>query len=301
MKAKTDYQHDPKISAFDSTLSVYINKVSEMASLESDVASDMTEVIGYQELERGRAVVPWFSEINHEAILAATRTWYQPSTGSWLLWTNKFLDWVHNDHHATILCTGVPCSGSTIMISVIVVDMRYSFDTSTDFGIANPYSHFERTIDERAILSSLLKQQPNYRKMATDANSKFNKTRTMGSRPPFADIKYRLQTIMAELSGVLFVIDVLDECQSKELRQVLKTIGRLQRNIQSMDWLNTIAPSCGAGPVWFSENSCGIRKRLGPRMRSSGPNTCRGRMQSWRFGSILHSAGESKQQLNLQS
>ena len=78
------------------------------------------------------------------------------------------------------------------------------------------------------MLSSLLKQLPNYRKMAIGANSKINKTRTMGSRPPFADIKDRLQTIMAELSRVLFVIDVLYECQSKELRQVLKTIGRLQ-------------------------------------------------------------------------
>ena len=68
MKAKTDYQHDPKISAFDSTLSVYINKVSEMVSLGSDVASNMTELIGYQELEHGRAVVPSFNEIPQPGI-----------------------------------------------------------------------------------------------------------------------------------------------------------------------------------------------------------------------------------------
>jgi DNA replication protein DnaC len=59
----------------------------------------------------------------------------QEGTGQWLLDSNEFQEWL-NQSKQTLLCTGIPGAGKTVITSVVVDYLNENFQNDANIGIA---------------------------------------------------------------------------------------------------------------------------------------------------------------------
>ncbi|KAF7538021.1 hypothetical protein G7Z17_g12712 [Cylindrodendrum hubeiense] len=83
----------------------------------------------------------------------------QPSTGNWLLESEKFLGWL-DARNQTLFCPGIPGAGKTILTSIVVDFLNSEFGNDSEIGIAFIYCNFRRHNEQKIddLLTSVLKQ-----------------------------------------------------------------------------------------------------------------------------------------------
>ncbi|KAI9766762.1 MAG: hypothetical protein M1839_004766 [Geoglossum umbratile] len=156
----------------------------------------------------------------------------QEGTGTWLLHTNEFDIWL-NQRNKALYCSGIPGAGKTILTSIVVDYLCSKYRTDFSVGIAYLYCNFRQQHQQKPedLLSSLLKQlvqkQASVPESVKNLYEHHNRERT---RPLFTEILEALESVAAQYSRALIIVDALDECgvSDGEHQKFLSAIFNLQ-------------------------------------------------------------------------
>lgn len=133
-----------------------------------------------------------------------------------------------NSTRQTLLCTGMPGAGKTVMVSIVVDHLQTSFATQSDIGIAYVYCSFERQEEQKThhLLASLLKQLVQQRSKIPQCVEQLydHSYRRKQHRPTTEDLMDALQTVVRSFTKTFLVLDALDECHLLQDKKFLKEL-----------------------------------------------------------------------------
>ncbi|KAF2798744.1 ankyrin, partial [Melanomma pulvis-pyrius CBS 109.77] len=182
--------------------------------------------------EKDFEIIKWLTPIDYGPQQSDFLRRRQEGTGTWLLHTNEFNTWL-NQKGQTLLCTGIPGAGKTILTAIVVNHLKNQYAGDLTIGIAYIYCNYRRQDEQEAedLLLSLLKQfvqeQQHLPECVKDLYGRHNPKRT---RPSLGEIEEALLSVATCLSRVFIVVDALDECNASDngRNQFLSTVLDLQ-------------------------------------------------------------------------
>ncbi|XHG08763.1 hypothetical protein AWENTII_011856 [Aspergillus wentii] len=139
----------------------------------------------------------------------------QKGTGTWLLESDKFQQWLHQTK-GILFCQGIPGAGKTIMTSIVINHLNKIFKDSPGIGIAYIYCDFlKRSTQTRtSLFSSLLKQlslqHQNFPNSLLDLYMLHGRKQT---NPSFDELFESLEVVCNDFERTIIIIDALDEIQ----------------------------------------------------------------------------------------
>ncbi|KAF1994164.1 ankyrin repeat protein, partial [Amniculicola lignicola CBS 123094] len=140
----------------------------------------------------------------------------QPGTGKWLFDSAAFQQWLETKNE-TILCTGIPGAGKTILASSVINSLQARFEGDDQVGVVYVYFDFRRQAehDEINILSNVLRQLSQERTTIPDVLQALYRCHVKSQkRPTLADVTKSLQSVSTSFSRIFIIVDALDECQA---------------------------------------------------------------------------------------
>ncbi|KAH7382754.1 ankyrin repeat-containing domain protein [Phaeosphaeria sp. MPI-PUGE-AT-0046c] len=154
-------------------------------------------------------------------------------TGQWFLDTPEFADWFNpSTPGATLLCTGIPGAGKTMLAAVAIDHLSAKVRSSTvalAFLYCSYKSRSEQSID--ALLAAVLQQlvHPNCPNVVNMVSQLQEQHIAQGTRPSADQLRQTLLSALTEFSSVYIVIDALDECSADDgtRRQLLDHLREL--------------------------------------------------------------------------
>ena len=132
-------------------------------------------------------------------------------TGRWFLESERFLCWVANEKKQTLLCTGVPGAGKTVLASIIINHLEKKF--ANDAGVAITYFYFDyrQQLEFPDFLSVLLRQllqgNPGLYGTISDMCRRHEHDHLSEEA-----VQKELELVISQCSEVFIIIDALDEC-----------------------------------------------------------------------------------------
>jgi Cdc6-like AAA superfamily ATPase len=154
-------------------------------------------------------------------------------TGQWFLDTPEFVEWLGKSSIGrTLLCTGMPGAGKTILAAVAIDHLSRKRRCST-VGVAwlflNYKSQREQTIE--FILATILRQLVQLETPGTVEHARVLKQEHDKSITTPNETEYykTLQAVLAEFDTVYIVVDALDESQEGTRRKLLDHTKALQK------------------------------------------------------------------------
>lgn len=184
--------------------------------------------------EERRDIEDWLSSVNFTAQQSDLINQRQEGTGQWLLNSEKFKAWLDGTQQ-TLLCSGIPGAGKTVMTSIIVEHLWTKFQADSDIGIAYLYCNYESQQEQKfgALVASLLKQLVRRMRVLPDnIGDLYRCHREKGTRPDDNEVTSALHSIEGSYSRTFFVIDALDECINSDgtRKRLLMEIFKYQSN-----------------------------------------------------------------------
>ena len=168
--------------------------------------------------EEHQAILNWLSTTDFIAQQADFIRKRHPGTGTWLLKSNKFQDWVDRSNR-TLFCPGIPGAGKTIMAATVVDELYTKFQTDPSVCIAYFYCNFRRPEQSEDLLLGLLKQlvqdQSSIPDPVKDIHNRYKKS---PRRPSVEEISRVLQVVASLSTKVFIVVDALDEIRARSVR-----------------------------------------------------------------------------------
>jgi hypothetical protein len=193
--------------------------------------------------EEHQAILYWLTPIDYRPQQYDFFSRRQEGTGEWLLKSTKFQEWINHDRQ-TLFCTGIPGSGKTIMVSIVIDHIYTKFQNDASIGIAYLYCNFRRQQEEPsgALLLNLLKQLIQDRPSIPESvKTLYDRHKPKLTRPSLDEISKVLHSVMTGYSRAFIIIDALDECRVSDggRKQLLSEIS----NLQSRTGVNLFATS----------------------------------------------------------
>ncbi|VUC29466.1 unnamed protein product [Clonostachys rosea] len=198
----------------------------------------------------------------------------QRGTGQWILSAPEFLDWVQS-RSKTLLCTGMPGSGKTILASLVVQDLTRRAANDKTIAVAYIYFSFqqERDQDPEEFLLSLLKQLAQFLgPLPADIKLLYDRHVNKDTRPSWNEILGTIRSVAALHSRIFIVLDALDET-SRECRDSFLTH---LFNLQTTHMINIFATTrsiteireqfSGGGMLQIRATDADLRKYLDDRL-----------------------------------
>lgn len=148
-------------------------------------------------------------------------------TGKWFLESEQFLCWVANEKKQTLLCTGVPGAGKTVLASIVIDHLEKKFANNDGIAITYLYFDYRQQLEFPDLLSVLLRQllQGNPGLYGTISGMY---RRHEHDRLSEEAVQKELMLVISQCSEVFIVIDALDECLNVRVnRQFLNWIQKL--------------------------------------------------------------------------
>jgi Cdc6-like AAA superfamily ATPase len=181
-------------------------------------------------------VADWLTPANFSAQQSDIIARRQEGTGLWLLNSNEYKMWIEGKEQ-TLFCPGIPGAGKTVMSSIVVDDLRKTFDDSDRIGISYLFCSYKRQNEQRSanLLASLLKQlvqeRPELPNVVQDLYKEHSGNKP---RPSFDELSNTFQSVVKDCySRVFLVIDALDESTNASgVRDLLREIFTLQNHIR---------------------------------------------------------------------
>ena len=106
-----------------------------------------------------KELLTWLTKTDYGSQQSDFLSRRQEGTGQWFLDSDEFQRWCKGNRQ-TLLCTGMPGAGKTIMVSIVVDYLFTKYENDNDIGIAYLYCNFRRKDEQKPVnlLASLLKQ-----------------------------------------------------------------------------------------------------------------------------------------------
>ncbi|OQD86803.1 hypothetical protein PENANT_c007G02642 [Penicillium antarcticum] len=139
-------------------------------------------------------------------------------TSKWLIESAEYQDWRETDKK-TLLCSGIPGAGKTILTAVIIDDLVTQCLSDHTLGLAYIYCDFRRKNDQKAesLLASILKQLSHCRSsLPTSVKMLYEQHKDRRTRPSLNELFRCLQSVASLYAKVFVVIDALDECKTSD-------------------------------------------------------------------------------------
>ena len=204
----------------------------------SKVSESVEQLQLTQDEKEFQSILEWLSPLEFPAQQSDYIQRRQEGTGDWLLQSDGFIKWLGRSG-ATLVCTGIPGAGKTILASVVIDHLWTNF-LNEDTGVACIYCNYKAQFEQTPLdlIASLLKQ------FLQELGTTPKELRTLYRR----HLKKRTKAVLKEIVDVLpivlsrflrvfMVIDALDECS--DLSILLDQV----RELQSLHTVNLMVTS----------------------------------------------------------
>jgi hypothetical protein len=173
-----------------------------------------------------KAILQWLTSYDHAAKHHGIIKNRQQGTGTWLLESDAYHNWLSNtdSQGQRVLCTGLPGVGKTMLTSIIIDDLQRRFTTDPSCGLAFFYCDYKFRGDQTVehMSSSLLKQMISHcDPIPAIVRQLYDRCQggTVNRQLKLEDLTRCLQSVTASFSRVCIVIGALDECQAVDGRR----------------------------------------------------------------------------------
>jgi hypothetical protein len=153
----------------------------------------------------------------------------EQGTGQWFMDAPKVSRWL-KELKATLICSGIPGAGKTIIAAIAVDHLLNSMQHSTH-GVAYVYCNYkaQEEQDVCTMLTTIMKQLVLGRPLAIEHIDRLHQKHSdRGTKPSLDEITNALRDVLAHYRYVCVVVDALDECQNAIRRQFLAKLRDLQ-------------------------------------------------------------------------
>lgn len=189
-----------------------------------------------------QSLLDWLGDtdyISHQQVVLAKR---QHGTGNWFLRSEEFLQWVDLDK-TTMLCSGIPGAGKTILASVIVNHLQTTFRDDLKVGIVYFYFSYRTPATQtlEAVLGSLVRQLLQKQLNTPSAILEiYQQHLNNKSRPSLEELLRAARSAIEMHTKVFVVLDALDEYHTCNPSALFATIAELF-TFQNAAQLNLLA------------------------------------------------------------
>ncbi|KAL6713765.1 hypothetical protein ACLMJK_008257 [Lecanora helva] len=210
LKALTWPFSEEKTRALIETLHRHLERFSTVLAIDSLGTEALLE-------KDNVAVLDWLSPLNMYQRQQDTLARRHGSTGTWLLSTDIFKDWVNNKGtRRTLWCPGDPGTGKTVMTS-IVIDYLTTLYSSSDARIAYVYCDYkdQATHTSSNLIACLARQligRPE--KLPQQLLKLHEKLEFQKRRPDSDELEHLLVSLCNERELTYILVDALDECEA---------------------------------------------------------------------------------------
>src|ERR1700735_132511 len=124
-----------------------------------DIQDSIGKVLHRQYDREQQAILDWLTSADYSTQQNDFIARRQEGTGEWLVESDEFQQW-ENNKRRILFCPGIPGSGKTMMVSIVVDHLFEKFRNDRSIGIAFLYCNFQRQKEQQLIdlFLSLLKQ-----------------------------------------------------------------------------------------------------------------------------------------------
>ena len=199
----------------------------------TDIQDSLGKVLHRQYDREQQAILDWLTSVDYSPQQNDFIARRQEGTGEWLVESDEFQQW-ENNKRGILFCPGIPGSGKTMMVSIVVDRLCKRFMNDPGIGIAFLYCNFRQQQEQRLIdlFLSLLKQltqrHPLFPECVTKLYKDHERNRT---RPSFDEISNAIYSVIANFSRAFIIVDALDECSGPN--RVLSELFSLQEKTGS--------------------------------------------------------------------
>ncbi|KAJ7087061.1 ankyrin repeat-containing domain protein [Mycena epipterygia] len=222
---ENEQAHDHMISALTEATEEHRIEHSYISKSVRDVARKQDSY--HESAERDR-IIEWYSPLNFFLRQADIFNSRQPGTGQWLLEHDAFKKWKSGSGNM-IWCRGMPGAGKTVLVSIVVDNLRTELE-SRNVGVAVIYLNHKETDahSPSKLLASLWRQLVFRKPIWSAVHQLYEKHHEPHTRPSLDEDQAVLCSIIAEYSKVFIFVDALDEypeMQRDVLLRLLSTLG----------------------------------------------------------------------------
>lgn len=208
-----------------------------------ETVSKTDEIVRHQQSQKDKDILNWLTTIDYGPQHSDFINKRQEGTGTWVLKENEFMTWL-SQKSRTLLCTGIPGAGKTILAAVIIEHINKEYANDSKVGIAYIYCNFRRQHEQKSddLLLNLLKQLSQEQSVLPECvKSLHGRHKSKRTRPSMKEVEEALISIISRNARTFIIVDALDECNpSDDGRQKFLSV---IFNIQANTGMNILATS----------------------------------------------------------
>ncbi|KAJ7118114.1 hypothetical protein C8R44DRAFT_189953, partial [Mycena epipterygia] len=214
--------------AHDQMISALTEAAEEQRIDHNYISKSVRDAARKQEAAERDQIIEWYSPLNFFLRQADIFNSRQPGTGQWLLEHDAFKKWKDGSGNM-IWCHGMPGAGKTVLVSIVVDNLRTELE-SQNVGVAATYLNHKETDahSPSKLLASLWRQLVFRKPIWSTVYQLYEKHHEPRTRPSLDEDQAVLRHIIANYSKVFILVDALDEypeVQRDDLLRLLSMLG----------------------------------------------------------------------------
>ncbi|KAJ6011997.1 hypothetical protein N7522_002352 [Penicillium canescens] len=216
-----------RITSCISLFNLVMGKINQDLTLE--IGAEVHSMKENCDTQLRNGMLPWICAIDPSERQSKVFNMRREGAGKWFLESEQFLLWIASEKKKTLLCTGVPGAGKTVLTSIVIDHLEKKFSNDDSVAITYIYFDFRQRLEFFDLISSLLRQllqgNPGLCGTISDLHSRRQQNPSHLSE---AEVQKQLELVISQCREVFFLIDGLDECLDVRVRrQFLIWIGTL--------------------------------------------------------------------------
>src|ERR1700722_20159857 len=128
----------------------FIAIVTDIQESLHDVSRNIDRVLHRQHDREQQAILDWLKSVDYSPQQNDFIGRRQEGTGQWLVESDEFQQW-ENNKKCILFCPGIPGSGKTMMVSIVVDHLFKRFRDEPGIAIAFLYCNFRQQQEQRLI------------------------------------------------------------------------------------------------------------------------------------------------------
>lgn len=177
----------------------------------------------FQDQEHRQEILAWLSPTVDDSSFESIITNRAQGTGSWLLESSEFMEWVEIDGTArTLYCPGIPGAGKTVMSAIVIDSLQGRLRAGLNIGIAYIFCNYRRHHSLGELLANLLVQLLRGQNVLDgDIKMLYERHKRTNTRASLDELRQALRSTSDAYDKVFYVVDALDECTDQTRVQLL--------------------------------------------------------------------------------